>query len=164
MNNLCSTLSALGEHERALNWALDAVQSAETVNIPEALPVALHNLGIEYESLGEHDSAMSNYGRALRLSTERFGVSSALSVGIRSSIRSARDAVRRRTIIPNGGMVFGQDRAPLFQMPQPKTRPIPRSRRHVARITGGTAGTEVEGNEIRQSFDSMDFQIGDLSF
>eukprot|EP00945_MAST-04E_sp_MAST-4E-sp1_P002564 g2564.t1 len=31
MNNLCSTLSALGEHERALNWALDAVQSAETL-------------------------------------------------------------------------------------------------------------------------------------
>lgn len=151
----------MGKHESALNWALDAVEAAESVNIPEALPVALHNLGIEYESLGEHDSAMANYGRALRLSTERFGVSAGLSASIRSSIRSAKDAVRRRTIIPSSEHEFDQGAMPLFQMPHPKTRPIPRSARHGLLKLQETNSNDMGEMEqrARQAFDSMDFPI-----
>ena len=117
MNNLCSTYSAMGQHENALNWALDAVEAAEKVEMPEALPVALHNLGIEYEALQEHETAMSNFGRALRLATDRFGISSPLTASIRTSLRSARASRTRETNVSNP-----RRDAPIFQMPTPIRR------------------------------------------
>ena len=146
MNNICSTLSALGKHHEALNWALDAVDAAEYAPVLEAMPVALHNLGIEYEALGEIDSALVAFNRAKRLANERFGINSELSRSIHHSIVIARRyASRDRDSLPHG---------PLFSLPKPRRQPR-------QRVKNTYDTTDSESKHI---FNDFQFETDDLAF
>jgi len=141
MNNICSTLSAVGRHHEALNWALDAVDAAQYDPVQEALPVALHNLGIEYEALGEIDSAFVAFNRAKRLANNRFGIESELSRSIHHSLVIARRYVARQSSSTEHG-------GPLFSMPRPREQP--------ARASFG--GTNVNNSTRRKRLYEEDFE------
>lgn len=76
--NMSAIFSQTGDHKTALSHAsvglkiLKAETSKSSKNIP-ALILALHNIGIEYESLGDIEKAASTYKYGLDLSQQFLG-------------------------------------------------------------------------------------------
>lgn len=75
--NLTAVLSKMGNHEKAVEYALEAVRLLETVDelkpVPEVLTTAYYNYAVELEFLDRTKEAKVFYEKAWELSQEKLG-------------------------------------------------------------------------------------------
>ena len=78
--NICSVLSSMSQHEKALSHGILAIKYLKEANEVDktsttlvSLIVALNNTGYEYEALKEKDNALSTYKCGLDLAVKHLG-------------------------------------------------------------------------------------------
>lgn len=98
--NMCAILSSIGEHKKALDHSLKAMnllkdKVEDDGNLLTTLIVAHYNAGIEYEMLTKMSEARKVYLDGLRLTVENFGEDHTLAVSLKGSIRNLNLNLRK---------------------------------------------------------------------
>lgn len=99
--NMCAILSSIGEHQKALDHSLKAMNLLKTrvkddENLLTTLIVAHHNAGIEYEMLMNNIEAKKVYSAGLKLTIEHYGEDHPLAISLKNSMKNLN--INRKTI------------------------------------------------------------------
>ena len=96
----CELYSVLGEHEKALRFAIKASKLLEVVQDAGVnLPIAFHNMGIEYEHLGLSQDALDSYYKAYTCSLETLDSRHPVATKVKRSI-DALNKVCTHKVLP----------------------------------------------------------------
>ena len=97
-NNLASVLSKMGRHEEALDYALHAIDSAKQTTSGASLALALHNVAVEMDFLGDTEAALRSYEHAKTLALDRLGPDHQFTKRVSASLAKQREEILRRNM------------------------------------------------------------------
>ena len=94
--NICSILSSQGDHIKAIRHGLRSIFLLKSVyrDQPKLVPtmiIAYHNVGTEYQLIGQMDDADDCFKVGLKLSTEQLGPQHSLSLTLKNALSGLKN-------------------------------------------------------------------------